>query len=156
ERTSQIGVAVNSVRRQPGAGIEHHEPPHGVLRIDRTDVGPDALTIDRDEKGGGLASTCLQQSRHTEVKMHCEPERFVIETDCDLLADHAVRPIASDQVFALNVLRSACFEIDNLRAHATWSLLKGFKTAPVAQTHGRKRASESLKNRVEPHLRADL
>src|SRR5262245_47902070 len=88
--------------------------------------------------------------------MHRVPERLCIETNAKRLAHCAVRPIAPDQVLGLNVLRPASFEIDNLRAHATGGLLKGFEAAAVAQAHMRKRASEALKDRVEPHLRADL
>src|SRR5439155_12527642 len=63
ERAAQIRLAVNSLCRQTGTGVEQHETPHGIHRIDDPNVRPGAVTIDRDEERGRPATAGLKQIR---------------------------------------------------------------------------------------------
>src|SRR5262245_59977256 len=78
---AQIRFAINRLGYQTGAGIDNHEAPHRVQRIDNPKVGPDAVTVDREEKCGWLAAAGLEQIRSVEIHVNGVAERFTIEAD---------------------------------------------------------------------------
>ena len=43
-------VLVDALRRLLAVAVEHHQPPHGVDRIDDADVGPQPVAVDGEEE----------------------------------------------------------------------------------------------------------
>src|SRR5438034_554140 len=70
KRPMQIPFAVDGFWRDRGAGIEHHEAPHGIYRINHAHVRPHSTTIDRDEEGRRFAAANRQEVRGPEVQVN--------------------------------------------------------------------------------------
>ena len=82
------------LRRLLAVGVEHHQPPHGVDRIDDADVGPQPVAVDGEEERARLLAACASsRSGRAEEQMHRMAEHALPgQPDAELAADRLCAP----------------------------------------------------------------
>ena len=62
-------VLVDRLRRLLAVAVEHHQPPHGVGRIDDADIGPQPVAVDGEEERALRLADALEQIGRAEEQM---------------------------------------------------------------------------------------
>jgi hypothetical protein len=143
--------------RLPAAGVEHHQPPHGVDRIDDADVGPQSVPIDGEEERARRLAALLQEIGRTEEQVYRVAKHARTgEPDAERIADRAGGAIAADQIARHDAFACAALEIDEVGNDAVAGVLERFEPGAMAKPHAGRGLRQRAQHRVEPHLRTGL
>ena len=115
------------------------------------------MPVDSEKEHARLAAAVGQQVGRAKIKVDRVAEGArPLQRNAKGVADRAVGTVAADQILRAHGFVLSGFEIVQLGRHAAIGLLEGLEPRPIAQRHRRPRTRESLQDRVEPKLRADL